>query len=259
MLSIRWFAALSLALTMAATASFGFETGADASAPVSASSLQDDDDDDGAGDDAGDDDDDDDDQGSGTTSRPSAAGVSQAQIHAESCGTPNASPLFSLSDLAPRGDDAAADGVAASETEIAVSLDDLVAQPHVIDIRAPGDERTIVACGEVVGPVIDEKLVVGLRSQSGSGLAALAILADDDDDNESEIEIYLFPYGDDSAAPATTTGGTGDDDADDAGTLPATTTDGAGGDDADDASTAPVTTTGGAGDDDDDDDDDGDD
>jgi hypothetical protein len=77
-----------------------------------------------------------------------------------------------------------------SETDDVVSGQDLIDSPHSVVIFAGG---TVVACGEVGGPLDDEDLYIGLQPVDNSGYFGIAELDDlDDDDDEVEIDLYVF-------------------------------------------------------------------
>ena len=77
-----------------------------------------------------------------------------------------------------------------SETEVAVTLNDLLSSPHAINIHESGDAiQNYIACGNIGGRVVDGDLEIGLREVNGSGHYGVAKL--DGDDNNVDIEIYL--------------------------------------------------------------------
>lgn len=87
----------------------------------------------------------------------------------------------------PDGDVVGQDDAVLVQTSVSraqVSLDDLLAGDHVIDVRAPGDDDpNVLACGEI-GGVVDGNgdLTVGLREIDDSGFSGIAYLASNDQD-----------------------------------------------------------------------------
>jgi plastocyanin len=77
-----------------------------------------------------------------------------------------------------------------SETEVAVTLSDLLSSPHAINIHESADAiQNYIACGNIGGRVVDGDLEVGLREINGSGHYGVAKL--DGDDDHVDVEIYL--------------------------------------------------------------------
>ena len=77
-----------------------------------------------------------------------------------------------------------------SETEVAVTLSDLLSTPHAINIHESADAiQNYIACGNIGGRVVDGDLEVGLREINGSGHYGVAKL--DGDDDMVDVEIYL--------------------------------------------------------------------
>lgn len=77
-----------------------------------------------------------------------------------------------------------------SETDVAVTLSDLLSTPHAINIHESADAiQNYIACGNIGGRVVDGDLEVGLREINGSGHYGVAKL--DGDDDMVDVEIYL--------------------------------------------------------------------
>ena len=77
-----------------------------------------------------------------------------------------------------------------SETEVAVTLSDLLSSPHAINIHESADAiQNYIACGNIGGRVVDGDLEVGLREINGSGHYGIAKL--DGEDDHVDVEIYL--------------------------------------------------------------------
>ncbi len=79
--------------------------------------------------------------------------------------------------------------VARSMTTIRVRLEDLVAEPHSIVIRAGGSNKELIACGEIGGVYKNNALAQGLKEQNGSGYAGIAQLKGVD--SQTSIDILI--------------------------------------------------------------------
>lgn len=79
--------------------------------------------------------------------------------------------------------------VAKSLTSIRVPLDDLIAEPHAIVIRAGGSNKELIACGEIGGVRVNSTLAHGLKEQNGSGYAGIAHLKGAN--GQTAIDIFL--------------------------------------------------------------------
>jgi hypothetical protein len=79
--------------------------------------------------------------------------------------------------------------VARSSTSIRVVLDDLIADPHSIIVRAGGSNKQLIACGEIGGVLTNSSLAHGLKEQNGSGYAGIAQLTGAD--TQTSIEIFV--------------------------------------------------------------------
>ena len=128
-----------------------------------------------------------------------------AAIHFGTCSQPTAQPTNNAGDVKPVAGDGsiqpeqfagtltAPPVLTTTATTIAAKLDDLAAKdaPRVILVhRSAQDYATYIACGEIGGPVQDDRLVVALRPLSDSGYAGIAVLERDGDNTTSTI--YLF-------------------------------------------------------------------
>lgn len=77
-----------------------------------------------------------------------------------------------------------------SETEVSVTLSNLLSSPHAINIHESADAiQNYIACGNIGGRVVDVDLEVGLREINGSGHYGVARL--DGDADMVDVEIYL--------------------------------------------------------------------
>ncbi len=100
--------------------------------------------------------------------------------------------------------------VEVSETDVELSLSDLLAGPHAINIHQSAEAIQIyIACGDIGGRVIDGDLLIGLQEIDGSGHQGVARLETDDDG--TEVYVYLADQGagseaeQEAAAPAAAT------------------------------------------------------
>lgn len=141
------------------------------------------------------------------TPTPAEIVTHPAHIHKGDCTNLDPNPLVGLNDVGPRmkDDDELPDAedikgsltaapVEISETEgLDVKFDDLFTEAHAINVHESAQSvDTYIACGDIGGPVIDDKVIIGLHQQNGSGYAGIAIVEKDGDDN-SKVTIYLSP------------------------------------------------------------------
>jgi hypothetical protein len=74
----------------------------------------------------------------------------------------------------------------------AVTLDDLVSQPHAVAIHASDSpDADVIACGDVTGTPENDSLMVGLPEVSGSGIEGRAHFAPN---NRNEIEVTIGAF-----------------------------------------------------------------
>jgi plastocyanin len=97
--------------------------------------------------------------------------------------------------------------VEVSETDVELSLSEILAAPHAINIHQSAEEIQIyIACGDIGGRVIDGDLLIGLQAIDGSGHQGVARLESNDDG--TEVYVYLADEGagaeaeQEAAAPA---------------------------------------------------------
>lgn len=99
--------------------------------------------------------------------------------------------------------------VEVSETDVELSLSDILAGPHAINIHQSAEAiQVYIACGDIGGRVIDGDLLIGLQEIDGSGHQGVARLETDDDG--TEVYVYLADQGagseaEQEAAPAAAT------------------------------------------------------
>ena len=129
-----------------------------------------------------------------------------AHVHAGTCGELDPNPAFPLTDVTavPPGEPASApEGaltaipVEQSVTELEVSLADLLADPHAINVHESSDNiERYIACGDIGGAVYPsaggegEVLAIGLREQNGSGYSGIAWLQGNADGGTT-VSIFL--------------------------------------------------------------------
>jgi hypothetical protein len=87
-------------------------------------------------------------------------------------GTPGATP-------APPAQGEPGDVIAQSQTEIDVSLDDLLAGEYAVNVHKSAEEIDVyIACGNITGEPQDGTLTVMLDQQNNSGVSGQALLTD---------------------------------------------------------------------------------
>lgn len=111
-----------------------------------------------------------------------------------------------------------AERVEVSETDAPMTLSDILASPHAINIHESTENiQNYIACGNIGGRVVDGDLLIGLQEINGSGHHGIAKLGSDDD--STEVTVYLAerageegaeaaqgaPAAADTPAPAATT------------------------------------------------------
>jgi hypothetical protein len=143
-----------------------------------------------------------------------------AHIHVGTCAELDPNPIAPLRDVAPVGynvedgaydDDQApevrgaldAPTVLYSESEGDVSWDDVLGTSHAINVHESNENiQTYIACGDIGGPVKDDKVYVALQPQNDSGFFGIAIVEEADDD-KVKVTIYLtqpLPTGEETPA-----------------------------------------------------------
>lgn len=130
-----------------------------------------------------------------------------AHIHIGTCDDLDPNPVMPLNNIEPitsndddDDDDQGTDarGVltasqilfAESDDSDQLSWDDMLAQAHSINVHESEENiQHYIACGEIGGVVVDDKLVVALHPMNDSGYTGIAILERDDDN--IDVEVYL--------------------------------------------------------------------
>lgn len=136
-----------------------------------------------------------------------------AHIHEGSCAELNPSPKEPLENVVQRQPEEGAEEteplgnltaatVLYSETEVELSIDDMLASSHAINIHESQENaQNYISCGDIGGIVIADQLAVGLREQNDSGYDGVAVLESSDD--MTTVRIYLVqPSQEPVATPA---------------------------------------------------------
>jgi hypothetical protein len=138
------------------------------------------------------------------TETPEGAVITHpAHVHVGTCQELDPNPAYPLNNVGPRTDEdgnppepdqimgsLASNPVEYSETDIEVNLDDLLMEAHAINVHLSDQEvATYIACGDLGGPVLDDKLYIGLHELNGSGYHGIAVLERDDDN--TKVTVYL--------------------------------------------------------------------
>jgi hypothetical protein len=139
-----------------------------------------------------------------------------AHIHKGDCANLDPNPAGPLNNIEPRlnedSDDEDANApqgaltastVLYSETEgVELAWDDLLAESHAINVHESDENvQNYIACGDIGGVVVDDKLVIALHPLNDSGYSGIAILEKDGDD-KVKVEVYLSePGGESDATP----------------------------------------------------------
>lgn len=141
-----------------------------------------------------------------------------AHVHMGSCAELDPNPQFPLDNVGPRVNDdgelpppedikgsLTAAPVEYSETEIEASFDELLESAHAINIHESDQNiQNYIACGDIGGPVLDDKVFIGLLPQNNSGYSGVAELEKNGDDKVN-VKVYLFSGVSSETPPATPT------------------------------------------------------
>ena len=138
-----------------------------------------------------------------------------SHVHVGTCAEPDPNPAFPLDNVGPRTDDdgnmpepdeikgsLTANAVEISDTEIEIKLDDLLSESHAIIVHESDQNMSLyIACADIGGPVLDDKLYVGLGALNDSGYTGIAELESDGDN--TQVKIFLVRAADAMAPDAT--------------------------------------------------------
>ncbi len=121
-------------------------------------------------------------------------------IHAGSCGEDELGDVVEALNNAtePEGEEVGqtdlAATVATSFTSVPLTLDDILADDHAINLHLSAEEiETYIACGEIGGSLSaeDGSLTVGLREVDGSGFVGVAYLAPGADGESTDVSVFI--------------------------------------------------------------------
>jgi hypothetical protein len=149
------------------------------------------------------------------TQTPTAVVTHPSHIHLGTCQDLDPNPAYPLNNIGPRTDDdgnpadpedvkgsLTANPVEVAESKIDVKLDDLLGQAYALNVHESDQNITnYIACGDLGGPVLDDKLIIGLQEQNDSGYSGIAILEKDGD--STEVTVYLVYDSNQPAGEAT--------------------------------------------------------
>jgi hypothetical protein len=128
-----------------------------------------------------------------------------AHVHNGTCAELDPNPAYPLDNVGPRLTDdeelpasedikgsLTANAVEYSQTEIDVNLEDLLTEAHALNVHESDQNvGNYIACGDIGGPLLDDKLYIGLMAQNDSGYVGIATFEKKDDD-KTEVTVYLF-------------------------------------------------------------------
>ncbi len=87
-----------------------------------------------------------------------------------------------------------------SETVVDASLEELLAEPHAINVHESAENiETYIACGNITGSADEGQVVVQLEELNDSGYAGFASLIANDD-GTTTVRVELVPTDDDRVA-----------------------------------------------------------
>ena len=149
----------------------------------------------------------------------SAGGNYPVGIHQGTCEMPTPQPAYQLDNTTPVGADQTDATVLGQPTGVPVltssgtvdaTLDDVGNGGNVLAIHAsPDDYNTIVACGQIAGPVIDDQLTIALQPVGGSTVTGIATLGKDNSgvlglgEDQIKVTVYIIETAANSPAQPT--------------------------------------------------------
>lgn len=139
------------------------------------------------------------------TESPDAVITHPSHVHKGTCAELDPNPAYPLDNVGPRLTDdeelpaaedikgsLTANPVEYSQTEIEVNLEDLLTEAHALNVHESDQNvATYIACGDIGGPLLDDKLYIGLTQQNDSGYYGIATFEKKGDD-KTEVTVYLF-------------------------------------------------------------------
>jgi len=129
-----------------------------------------------------------------------------SHVHVGLCPTPG-DIVAPLSDVTAIVGEATRPGagtpVESASTTIGLALTDMLASEHAVVVhQAHEDMATLIACGDIAGPLVSgTDLVIGLGAVGGSGYSGIAMLTDDGD-GTTTVDVFITHSAMSSVAPA---------------------------------------------------------
>jgi hypothetical protein len=129
-----------------------------------------------------------------------------AHLHGGTCADLDPTPQSELNGVVFAEGEAAGPEVAipaeVSVTVLDLSLDELLADDHAInvhlagdDLAADGETGSAIVCGEIGGVPVDGVLAVGLREVDGSGFVGFAYLEPDPTNpDRTQVTVFIAPH-----------------------------------------------------------------
>lgn len=112
---------------------------------------------------------------------------------ASSVITPDSTPSATEAEEAVASPAADREVVAQSSSVVEATLDDILADEHVINVHeSPNNMGTYIACGEVSGTADEGQLTIDLHELNDSGYAGEAMLTDMGD-GTTTVQVTIFP------------------------------------------------------------------
>jgi plastocyanin len=129
--------------------------------------------------------------GSGVTAQGATDAPHPSHIHIGTCADLDPNPEYPLADVAPVSADAAPRSIEAGVISLEVTLDELLASPFALNVHESAENiANYIACGDVVGPVVDGTLVIGLTEQNDSGYSGVAVFTTSEAGG-TDVAVYL--------------------------------------------------------------------
>lgn len=138
--------------------------------------------------------------GISATAQDAVVAPHPSHIHEGTCADLNPQPTWALSDVTAVAPEAPVGAVEAANTTVDATIDELLAAPYAINIHESAENvQNYIACGDIVGPVVNDLLLVPLRAQNDSGYYGIAALAPSDTGG-TNVSVYIAPEGSAMAA-----------------------------------------------------------
>ncbi len=118
--------------------------------------------------------------------------------------TPGATATDMDNEMAMASPESERELTAQSGTVVEASLDDILADPHVINVHeSPDNMANYIACGELTGTPQDGQLTIELMELNDSGFIGEAMLTDMGD-GTTTVQVSIFPSDAPAGTPAAT-------------------------------------------------------